>query len=170
MLKYPHLNINDSLFAVGNIAEPYTLLVGYSRGYKFQLEYTKTFWTPITGYHVIFDWYELWPNGLLIIKKGYAWDGMTGYIDTVSNLVYSLVHDAFCQMMRNKQIPHIYKEVNAFCKALGKACGMAAAHRAVVTAAVNIIKSGDPGRGPDRPVLYAPGGKPIGNSSYAGET
>lgn len=151
--------IIEDVLSVGDINNPDTLRIGYSKGYKYQLEFTKSYWTPIKGYRIVFDWYELWPNGLLIIKKGYAWDGMTGYIDTPANRVYSLVHDVFCQMMRNKQIPHIYKEVNTFCRDLGKACNMAGAHVGIVTLAVNIKKSGDPKRGPDRPILYAPSGK-----------
>lgn len=40
-------------------------------------------------------------DGLLIIKKGYAWDGPSGpTIDTPSFMRGSLVHDAFYQLMR----------------------------------------------------------------------
>ncbi|MFA7488191.1 MAG: hypothetical protein WCY72_08915 [Lysobacteraceae bacterium] len=155
------MNKIENVFSVGNIEDPKSLIIGYSKGYKYQLEFTKAFWTPIKEYSVKFDWYELYLNGLLVIQKGYAWDGMTGWIDTVSNRVYSLVHDVFCQMMRNNQIPHIYKEVNAFCYDLGTACEMSLLHAGIVTLAVNANKSGDPGRGPDRPVLYAPSGKLI---------
>lgn len=155
MVKTSH-DINASLFATGNINDPKSLLIGYSTGYKYQLEYIKAFWTPIKGFRVIFDWYELWPNGLLIVKKGYAWDGMTGWIDTPSNRVYSLVHDVFCQMMRNQQLPHIFREVNRFCKEVGKACGMWTIHTVIVTCGVNLARSGDSGKGPDRPILYAP--------------
>ena len=130
--------------------------IAYSCGYKYQLEKDVVLYTPVKTHIVCFDWYELRPDGLLIIKKGYAWDGMTGWIDTKSNIVYSLVHDVFCQMMRNKQIPHRYREINEYCATIGRATGMSAVHVALVTAAVSIARSGDPGRGPDRPVLYAP--------------
>lgn len=130
--------------------------IKYSEGYKYQLEQIKTIQTDIKGYNVKFDWYELKESGLLTIYKGYAWDGMTGFIDTKNNRVYSLVHDVFCQMMRNKQIPHIYKGVNEYCLKVGLACGMGNSQVKLVTCAVNLARSGDPARGADRPILIAP--------------
>ena len=44
-------------------------------------------------------------NGLLTIKKGYAWDGPSGpTIDTPNFMRGSLVHDAFYQLMREELI------------------------------------------------------------------
>lgn len=44
-------------------------------------------------------------EGTLTVKRGYAWDGSSGIIDTNSNLRASLVHDALYQLMRNEDIP-----------------------------------------------------------------
>ena len=44
-------------------------------------------------------------SGLLIIKKGYAWDGPSGpTFDTKNFMRGSLVHDALYQLMREKKI------------------------------------------------------------------
>ena len=44
---------------------------------------------------------ELSPNGMLTIKKGYAWDGPSGpTIDTPSVMRGSLVHDCLYQLLR----------------------------------------------------------------------
>jgi len=41
------------------------------------------------------------PDGLLLIHKGYAWDGASGpTIDTKNTMLGSLVHDALYQLMR----------------------------------------------------------------------
>ena len=43
--------------------------------------------------------------GNLYIKKGYAWDGATGAIDTPSIIHASLPHDAFCQLANMGLLP-----------------------------------------------------------------
>lgn len=141
---------------VGTTNTPSSLRVAYSKGYVYQLEAEKLFLTPIIGHTIIDRYYELFEDGMLKIREGYAWDGMTGWFDTPTNKVYSLVHDVFCQMMRNRQLPHIYKEVNSFCAELGRACGMGRVEVVLVTMAVNLAHSGDPKRGPDKPILHAP--------------
>jgi hypothetical protein len=40
-------------------------------------------------------------NGLLTIKKGYAWDFASGAIDTNNIIESSLLHDAFCELIHN---------------------------------------------------------------------
>ena len=51
-------------------------------------------------------------EGLITIKKHYAWDGVSGpVIDTQANLKASLVHDALYQLMREARLDHlIYRE------------------------------------------------------------
>ena len=46
----------------------------------------------------------------LVIKKGYAWDGATGIIDSKKFLEASLVHDALYQLMRAGKIDKRYKD------------------------------------------------------------
>ncbi len=49
-------------------------------------------------------------NGLLTIKKGYAWDGPSGpTIDTPNFMRGSLVHDALYQLMREERIAQDYR-------------------------------------------------------------
>jgi Protein of unknown function (DUF1353) len=51
------------------------------------------------------------PNGLLTIKKGYAWDGPSGpTIDTPNFMRGSLVHDALYQLMRAELLPQANRE------------------------------------------------------------
>ncbi len=51
------------------------------------------------------------PNGLLTIKKGYAWDGPSGpTIDTPNFMRGSLVHDVLYQLMREELIPQEHRE------------------------------------------------------------
>lgn len=50
-------------------------------------------------------------NGLLTIKKGYAWDGPSGpTIDTPNFMRGSLVHDVLYQLMREELIPQEHRE------------------------------------------------------------
>ena len=50
-------------------------------------------------------------DGQLIIKKGYAWDGPSGFtIDTDNFMRGSLVHDALYQLMREKHLGQEHRE------------------------------------------------------------
>lgn len=50
-------------------------------------------------------------NGMLTVKKGYAWDGPSGpTIDTLNFMRGSLVHDALYQLMREELIPQDHRE------------------------------------------------------------
>ena len=78
----------------------------YKEGYKYQLTEIAFFKTKILGYVIHTDFISLGPNGLLLIKKGYAWDGPSGpTIDTPDSMRASLAHDACYQLMRMELIP-----------------------------------------------------------------
>jgi hypothetical protein len=48
-----------------------------------------------------FKFVELLTSGQLLIKEGYAWDGVTGFLSTPKCLLRgSLIHDALYQLMR----------------------------------------------------------------------
>lgn len=68
--------------------------------YKFKVEENFSIELPIK----IADFeqpYATSKNGILEIKKGYAWDGASGpVINTQDTLVASLVHDVLYQAMR----------------------------------------------------------------------
>ena len=50
-------------------------------------------------------------NGLLTVRKGYAWDGPSGpTIDTPNFMRGSLVHDVLYQLMREELIPQEHRE------------------------------------------------------------
>lgn len=50
---------------------------------------------------LIFDFMELSTTGQLLIKRGYTWDGATGFLIMPRCLLRgSLVHDVFYQLMR----------------------------------------------------------------------
>ncbi len=52
---------------------------------------------------------KLEENGMMTVHKGYAWDGPSGpTIDTKSFMRGSLVHDAFYQLMRMGELPHLH--------------------------------------------------------------
>lgn len=48
--------------------------------------------------------YRLTPEGMLVIYRGYAWNGPTMAAKSPERLYPSLVHDAFCQMYREGEI------------------------------------------------------------------
>lgn len=56
---------------------------------------------------------RLWPNGRVVIRRGYAWDGPSGpAFDTKNFMVPSMVHDAIYQLMRNMVLPlDPYREI-----------------------------------------------------------
>ncbi|HEY33574.1 MAG TPA: DUF1353 domain-containing protein [Dehalococcoidia bacterium] len=91
------------------MAESY---IKYRSGYKYQLveEYqVKVSITPKNDIKT--DFIELSTEGMLVIKKGYAWDGPSGpTIDTPNFMRGSLVHDALYQLLRNKLIDEGWRD------------------------------------------------------------
>lgn len=73
----------------------------YMKGFKYQL--TEPWWERLTIYPddgIDTEFISLSRDGLLILKKGFAWDGPSGpTIDTPDSLVGSGVHDADCRLM-----------------------------------------------------------------------
>ena len=95
--------------------------IKYKGGYKYQLAKDAVFQTNITGFSVNIDYITLLPNGLLFLKKGYAWDGATLFPDIKSIMRGSLVHDALYQLMREGLLPQsarilVDKEFIGICK------------------------------------------------------
>lgn len=74
----------------------------YSKGYKYQLKETTSFNTNFRPKENISTHFiSVKQSGLLIINKGYAWDGPSGptYDDELF-IKASLAHDALYQLMR----------------------------------------------------------------------
>ena len=78
--------------------------ISYKKGYKYQL--TESYSIKITikpNAEIDFDYISLSKEGVMSIKKGYAWDGPSGpTIDTLNFMRGSLVHDALYQLMREQ--------------------------------------------------------------------
>lgn len=85
--------------------------IKYIDGYKHQLyaDYSvKLDVNPVTQYSDRFLAIDI--NGVLTIKKGYAWDGASGPTwDTKNCKRGSLVHDALYQLMRMEVLPRSYR-------------------------------------------------------------
>jgi hypothetical protein len=80
--------------------------IEYRDGYKYQLVSDYEIQTPVRPRsEVDTDYIALSKTGWLTVKKGYAWDGVSGpVIDTSNNLRASLVHDALYQLMRLRKL------------------------------------------------------------------
>ena len=91
--------------------------IKYRAGYKYQLvepyehQLDFTVGTP-DGLGIITDFYELYPDGKLVVKSGYAYDGPSGpTFDTDNFMRGSLVHDVLYQCFREGHLdPKVYKE------------------------------------------------------------
>lgn len=80
-------------------------------GYKYQLMEQYSLDVAIKEYEIDTPYLSLGNDGILIIKKGYAWDGPSGpTIDTLNFMRGSLIHDAFYQLMRIEKMTPSYKD------------------------------------------------------------
>lgn len=132
--------------------------IAYVRGMKYQLVDEYSILTPIRGTTIIHDYFVLREDGLLTIRRGYAWNGASGpTYDSKSSMRGSLVHDVFCQAMRLKLLDFKYAPVvHEFFRQICIEDGMWHVRAAVWHKAVVFADGGNPEQGPDRPVLYAP--------------
>ena len=80
--------------------------ISYHTGYKYQLAADYSIATRIKPDEAIDGRFiALDESGKLTVKSGYAWDGVSGpVLDTEQNLRASLVHDAFYQLMRKREL------------------------------------------------------------------
>ena len=80
--------------------------IRYRSGYKYQLvnDYSVTV-TINPDENIPTEYITLDKDGVLKIKRGYAWDGPSGpTIDTKNFMRGSLVHDALYQLMRQEKL------------------------------------------------------------------
>lgn len=128
----------------------------YYTGLKYQLAQGYTCATPITGSHIVDEYYELREDGTLIVYKGYAWDGASGpTYDSKSSMRASLVHDVFCQMMRAEQLSYdLWQDkVNLLFEHHCIEDQMWPLRAKLWYRAVEFAEAGNPEQGPDRKVL-----------------
>lgn len=129
----------------------------YKQGYKYQVHDTFHYATGIVGFLIdIGPLLTLTHNGVITIRKGYAWDGASGpAIDTTTFMRGSLVHDALYQMIEEGLLPFSYrKRADDVLVEICKEDGMWAARRWWVKFAVNTF--GARALETCNPVLFAP--------------
>ena len=80
--------------------------IRYRVGYKYQLAEDYQLQTAFKIDEAVDgEFIVLTTAGLLVIKKGYAWDGISGPVaDSETNMRASLVHDALYQLMRQENL------------------------------------------------------------------
>ncbi len=136
--------------------------ISYKKDYKYQLVETYTVKIPITPKEDVFspsEFIALTANGLLTIKKGYAWDGPSGpAIDTLNFMRGSLVHDAFYQLMREKLLDQntTRKPADQLLQKMCKVDGMSAIRAWWIYNILRIAGRISSGSGDKRPIIRAP--------------
>ena len=80
--------------------------------WKYKLTDTYVVETAIKpSYNINRDYFSLTTDGVLVIDKGYTWDGASGpCFDTKDVMRGSLIHDSFYQMMRLGLLDRSYRK------------------------------------------------------------
>jgi len=80
--------------------------ISYKGGYKYQLVESISLLTAICpGEDILTEYIDLYYDGHMIIRRGYAWDGPSGpTFDTKNFMRGSLVHDCLYQLMRQGKL------------------------------------------------------------------
>jgi hypothetical protein len=131
----------------------------YIEGTKYQVAEDFIVLTPITGEAITDDWFVLAPNGALLVRKGFGWDGASGpTFDSQSSMSASLVHDVFCLCMRDGRLSYNKWQdaVNQFFEDMCRQAGMWGWRAKLWHTGVELGDAGNPKQGPDRKVLEAP--------------
>lgn len=86
--------------------------IKYWKGYKYQLAEDTTIQTEIRPPSPVFhEYFCLDMDGILIVRRGYAWDGASGPTkDSKSSMRGALVHDVLWQMIRLGLLPKEYRQ------------------------------------------------------------
>jgi hypothetical protein len=130
----------------------------YKDGYKYQLKQNYSHQTPFVGVYASTDFILLVPTGLLVIKRGYAWDGPSGpTIDTKDFMRGSLVHDALYQLMREGHLDTVHKDTAD--RILQEICIQDGMNRFIAVVVYQAVKKfGGPATDPNinHPLLTAP--------------
>ena len=82
-------------------------------------------------------------NNLLHIKKGYAWDGASGAIDTKTIIRGSLIHDALYQLIRQGELRRSFRaEADSILRDICRMDGMSRLRAWYVYKAVRMFGEG----------------------------
>lgn len=132
----------------------------YKKGYKYQLVENYSSDTGIKpDQPIVTDYIDLTEEGIIGIKKGYAWDGPSGpAIDTLNFMRGSLVHDALYQLMRKGHLdgPNYQEPADRLLQAMCREDGMSRVRAWWVYKSVH--KFGGPATDPSnqKPIIKAP--------------
>ena len=87
-------------------------VIKYKTGYQYQLAEDYAIRTGIfPAAEIREDFISMDRDGLLTIKKGYAWDGASGIaIDTADFMRGSLVHDVLYQLMQDGKLSQAWRK------------------------------------------------------------
>ena len=134
--------------------------IRYRSGYKYQLAEDYTVMTPIvTGEVRGNEYFVLFADGRLLIRKGYAWNGADGpTFDTASSMRPSLGHDVLCQMMRTGLLEHPRwsAQVHGLFREMCLEDGMLPIRAAIWHRAVVLADGGNPEHPDPNPIFEAP--------------
>lgn len=73
--------------------------------WKYRLTDELMLQSRIRGIAARTEYIQMWDDGRLILRKGYAWNGATGAIDTENSMAASAGHDALYQLIALHVIP-----------------------------------------------------------------
>lgn len=119
---------------------------------KYVLAEAESALTPVTGYHIKDEWFELHPNGRLDLFRGLLWNGPSGpTIDTDDSIRASAYHDVFCWLMRDGRISYeLWQDaINEFFELQCRSAGMPAIRAKYWHWGVEIGDAGNPEQGPE---------------------
>jgi hypothetical protein len=132
----------------------------YKDGYKYQLnrDYQDRF-DCLIGIAINTEYIKITEDGLIWLKRGYAWDGPSGpTIDTKSFMRASLVHDALYQLIRegHLELSKFRLLADKLMKDICQDDGMIAIRAFWVYWAVRLFAESAARPGNDRKLLVAP--------------
>ena len=74
--------------------------------FKYQLASDETYDTGILGYSFDIKFIKITPDGKMLIREGYIWNGASGpTFDTPDSMKGSLIHDALYECLRRELLP-----------------------------------------------------------------
>lgn len=125
--------------------------------WKYQLEHDWAYKTSIANFEITQPYFSLAPDGLLIVHRGYCWDGPSGpTFDTKSFMRGSVVHDVLYQAIRIGKLPGGMRKIaDKELDQLLKADGMRWWRRRYVYRALRLF-AGGAANATYRPVKSAP--------------
>ncbi|MEE9541172.1 MAG: hypothetical protein V3V85_06735 [Candidatus Thorarchaeota archaeon] len=85
-------------------------LIRFQKGFRFQLVEDWLHRTPFRlNKEVDTPFIKVTTDGLMTVKRGYAWDGRSGLIRRKKTKMPSLFHDAAYQLIRQRQLYAVSK-------------------------------------------------------------